>query len=187
MNIAPTETASATPTLAPRAPDTQAIAAYARSAGQRRGLTDGELAEDIDDTFGAVTGAYAALPVLQTLIDGFAGSRHRIHVTCDPDLRRPAAELAAMGMVVAEAVSNALAHAFPADRTGDIWVRLSDDNGRVTLRIRDNGVGMPDLDHAPGSGRGLIEALSRQLGGYARLGSVPFGGAEVSIIIPHAA
>ena len=50
--------------------------------------------------------------------------------------------------------------------------------------VRDNGVGMPDSAGGPDSGRGLIEALARKLGGYARLGSATFGGAAVSVSFP---
>lgn len=174
----------------------QRLASYARLASKRRGLTAGELAEDMADTL-AITGAHdvphragaedlgLARLFLEAVAAAFAGSRHRIHITCDRDLRLSAAELTPVGMIVSEAISNALTHAFPEGRDGDIWLRLSEADGRVTLAIRDNGMGMPDLDHAPDSGRGLIEALAHQLGGHARLGSANFGGAEVSVMFPH--
>lgn len=164
------------------------LASYARTASRRRGLTTGEVSEDLADIAcatlhrGGGSSLGFARPFLETLAAAFAGSRHRIHIACDPALQLPAAELAPVGMIVSEAISNALAHAFPADRDGDIWVRLWLAEGRVRLRIRDNGVGMPDLDHAPNSGRGLIEHLAHHLGGYARLGSAPFGGADVLVV-----
>jgi len=175
----------------------QILAAYARSASQRRGLTAGELAEDLADKLSAIAEAHDALhraggrgfglafPFLQTLAAAFAGSRHRIHITCDPALQLPAAELPPVGMIVSEAISNALKHAFPPERDGDIWVRLAESNGRVTLAIRDSGMGMTDLDHARNSGRGLIETLAHQLGGRARIGSANFGGAEVQVEFSH--
>lgn len=175
----------------------QILASYARSASRRRGLTLGELGEDLTDKLGAIAGAHdalhraagqgfgLALPFLETLVAAFAGSGRRIHIACDPALQLPAAELAPVGMIVSEAIANALKHAFPEGRDGDVWVRLTEADGRVTLAIRDNGIGMPDLDHARHSGRGLIEALAQQLGGRARLGSVPFGGAEVQVVFPH--
>lgn len=171
----------------------QLLASYARTASRRRGLTVGELAEDLADKLCAVAGAHdalhragghgfgLALPFLQTLAVPFQGSAHRIHLACDPALQLPAAELAPVGMIVSEAISNALKHAFPEGRQGDIWVRLWEERGRIHLSVRDNGIGMPDLTAAPHSGRGLIDALARQLGGYARLGSTPFGGAEVAV------
>jgi len=127
----------------------------------------------------------SALPFLQTLGAAFGGSRHRIHITCDAGLQLPTWVLASLDMIVSEAIANALEHAFPADRDGDVWVRLSEAEGRISLVIRDNGIGLPDLDHAPDSGRGLIETLAQRLGGYARLGSAPFGGGQVSVIFPR--
>lgn len=176
----------------------QLLAAYVRQASKRRGLTVDELGEDMADKISAIAGAHDALhrsggaafglagPFLETLAAAFAGSRHRIHIACDPDLRLPAAELAPVGMIVSEAISNALKHAFPAGRVGDVWVRLTESGDRVALVVRDNGLGMPDAgDDDRHSGRGLITTLAHQLGGYARLGSANFGGAEVSVVFPH--
>jgi two-component sensor histidine kinase len=172
----------------------QLLASYARNASKRRGLTAGELAEDLADKLCAIAGAHdalhqaggrgfgLALPFLQTLAVPFLGSAHRTHILCDPALQLPAAELAPVGMIVNEAISNAFKHAFPQGREGDVWVRLWEERDRLHLVVRDNGIGMPDLPTDRRSGRGLIETLARQLGGYARLGSTPFGGAEVSVV-----
>ena len=96
-----------------------------------------ELAEDMAEKLAAIAGAHDALhhaggagfglarPFLETLTSAFAGSRHRISVDCDPAVQLPAAELAPIGMIVSEAVTNALKHAFPAGRDGRIWVRLA--------------------------------------------------------------
>jgi two-component sensor histidine kinase len=173
------------------------LAAYARRASKRCGLTVGELAGDMADKIAAIAGAHDALhragrrgfglakPFLETLAAAFAGSRHRIHIACDLALQLPAGELAPVGMIVSEAISNGLKHAFPEGRDGDLWVRLTGSGDRVTLVIRDNGVGMPDTTGDRHSGCGLIETLAQQLGGYARLGSANFGGAEVSVVFPH--
>jgi len=177
----------------------QLLAAYARTASTRRGLTVGELAEDMADKLSAIAGAHDALhraggagfglarPFLETLVAALAGSRHITHVDCDPALQLRAVELAPIGMIVSEAVTNALKHAFPGDRDGHIWVRLAQDADRLKLTIRDDGIGMPDLAGERISGRGLIDTLARQLGGYARLGSAPFGGALVSVVYPRIA
>jgi len=126
-----------------------------------------------------------ARPALETQAAAFAGLRHRIHVACDPTLQLAAAELESVGAIVSEAISNALTHAFPEDRDGDVWVRLAESSDRVTLVIRDNGVGMPDPTDDVHNGRGLIEALARQLGGYARMSSANYGGAEVQVVFPR--
>lgn len=177
----------------------QLLAAYAKSASKRRGLTVGELADDLADKLTAIAGAHdilyraraeddldAACLFLETLVGAFAGAAPQIHIDCDPALRLRADELAPIGMIVSEAISNALKYAFPDGREGHIWLRLARDDDRLVLTIRDNGVGMPDLPPNRLSGCGLIETLARQLGGYARIGSAPFGGAMVSVVCPHA-
>lgn len=175
----------------------QLLAAYARSASKRRGLTVGELAEDMAEKLYAIAGAHDALhraggagfglarPFLETLAVAFAGSRHRIHIDCHPALQLPAAELAPIGMIVSEAVTNALKHAFSVGGDGQIWVRLAYEDGRVKLTVRDDGIGIADPPDERISGCGLIETLARQLGGYARLGSAPFGGGLVSVVYPR--
>lgn len=175
----------------------QLLASYARTESKRRDLTAGELAEDMAQKLDAIAVAHDALhraggpgfglarPFLETLAAAVAGPRHIVHVDCDPTLQTPAAELAPVGMIVSEAVSNALKHAFPAGRDGQIWIRLEQGLDRMTLTIRDNGVGMVDLAGEQIGGRGLIDMLARKLGGYARLGSAPFGGALVSVVYPR--
>jgi two-component sensor histidine kinase len=134
----------------------------------------------------AAPGVRSARPYLEDLAGPFAGARQRIHVACDLGLSLPIGELAAIGGIVAEALSNALRHGFPANRDGDIWLSLSEAGGRITLAIRDNGIGVPDLTEDPDRGRGRIAALARQLGGQARINSAPFGGAQVLVVYPRA-
>jgi signal transduction histidine kinase len=169
------------------------LAAYARAAAGRRGLTAGELAEDLADALRKIVGAEPlagrpgaglAQPFLEMLVAGFPDARQRIHIVCDPSLDLAATDLTAIGMIAAEAISNALAFAFPEDRDGDVWIRLSEVRGRIDLTIQDNGIGMPDTVGGRLSGRGFIETLADHLGGYARLGSAPFGGAKVSVLFP---
>ena len=129
----------------------------------------------------------AVRPCLEDLAGPFAGARQKIHVVCEPGLRLPAGDLPAIGGIVREALANALRHAFPANRDGDIWLSLAEAaDGRITLAIRDNGIGVPDLDVDPESGRGRIAALARGLGGHARINSAPFGGAQVLVAYPRA-
>lgn len=73
------------------------------------------------------------------------------------------------GLIVNELVSNALKHAFPAGRTGQIVVELRRvDDVLVELAVSDNGIGLPaDGNHRrPGSlGLELVSLLSKQLQG----------------------
>jgi PAS domain S-box-containing protein len=49
------------------------------------------------------------------------------------------------GMIISELVNNSLKYAFPDHREGKITVCISDDdNGVCTIRISDNGVGLPE-------------------------------------------
>lgn len=171
----------------------QLLASYARLASQRRGLTAGELAEDLAEKLGAIAGAHdalhrsgglqsvPALPFLHTLVAAFPQDPHPILIDCDADLQLPARELGPIGMIVSEAVANALKHAFPKGLPGCVWVSLSQGMGTVRLTVRDNGVGLLELKTGRISGRGLIEALSRQLGANTWARTMPEGGAEVGV------
>jgi PAS domain S-box-containing protein len=73
------------------------------------------------------------------------------------------------GLIVNELVSNALKHAFPDGRTGEIRIALSlRDHNDVVLSVSDDGVGVPGhVDIAGGTTLGLqlVTMLSDQLGG----------------------
>jgi PAS domain S-box-containing protein len=62
------------------------------------------------------------------------------------------------GLIINELVSNALKHAFPAGRPGEIRIGFRSDGDRSTLTISDNGVGLP-----PGVEPGKTESLGLQL------------------------
>ncbi|UBF26478.1 PAS domain S-box protein [Kovacikia minuta CCNUW1] len=73
------------------------------------------------------------------------------------------------GLIINELISNALKHAFPGDRPGEIEVRLVQDTpDTLTLLVRDNGVGLPpdfDIQHTKTLGMSLIQGLAKQLRG----------------------
>jgi len=73
------------------------------------------------------------------------------------------------GLIVSELVSNAIKHAFPADRQGEIMVELIlDKPDSIILRVSDNGIGLPDtlkLDQVQSVGLTLVKVLTQQLGG----------------------
>ncbi|MEI6606927.1 MAG: PAS domain S-box protein [Verrucomicrobiota bacterium] len=82
------------------------------------------------------------------------------------------------GLLVNELVSNALKHAFPDGRKGELWVLLDNlaDGVGWHLRVSDNGVGLPpdlDLEHITTLGLKLVSDLSRQLGASLSFGSGP--------------
>jgi two-component system, sensor histidine kinase PdtaS len=73
------------------------------------------------------------------------------------------------GLAVNELISNALKHAFPASREGEIRIDLDrEDAGQVVLTVSDNGVGLPDalgMEQPATLGLQLVSLLADQLGG----------------------
>jgi PAS domain S-box-containing protein len=77
------------------------------------------------------------------------------------------------GMIIQELVSNSLNHAFPDGRSGKIGVQMLTQNpGRYTLIIKDNGKGFPpnfDFPAANSLGLLLAKEFSRQIQGTIEL------------------
>ncbi len=85
------------------------------------------------------------------------------------------------GLIINELVSNALKHAFPAGEArgerskskGEIRIELcSDEGGRLTLIVGDNGVGLPkdlDFQNTESLGLQLVNMLTYQLEGSIEL------------------
>jgi len=73
------------------------------------------------------------------------------------------------GLIVHELISNALKHAFPSGRSGEVAMTLhTEADGRVSLAVRDTGVGVPDgfdIDQPSSLGWQLVRLLTAQLGG----------------------
>ena len=93
------------------------------------------------------------------------------------------------GLVVNEAVTNALKHAFPDGRPGTVLVRLRRrEAGSLLLEVADDGIGAapagPEGRGGRGGGTRLIGALARQLGGEAEWRGPP--GTAVAVRFPEA-
>ena len=74
------------------------------------------------------------------------------------------------GLLVNELLSNAIKHAFPGGRSGEIWVGLQPVPGSAALRlsVADNGAGLPpdfSLERLPTLGLQLASKLACQMGG----------------------
>ena len=72
-------------------------------------------------------------------------------------------------LIINELFSNALKHAFPGKRKGEVQIDFFQDRNReFTLLISDNGVGLPegmDFKNTESLGLQLVNALVDQLGG----------------------
>ncbi|MGJ7581590.1 AAA family ATPase [Variovorax sp. RHLX14] len=73
------------------------------------------------------------------------------------------------GLIVNELVSNALKHAFPGERSGEIRIALhTTAAGRHVLSVADDGVGLPsdiDVSQADSLGLQLVDDLTQQIHG----------------------
>lgn len=93
------------------------------------------------------------------------------------------------GLILNEIVTNAVKHAFPDGRSGNIHLSLSQpDPHTCVLEVRDDGTGLPDgFDPAAGHSLGLhlIRSLSRQVDGvYEFLPASPGTLARLTLNVP---
>jgi len=89
------------------------------------------------------------------------------------------------GLIVNEILSNALKHAFPDGRRGEITVRLQRSHQTCTMTIRDDGIGMPrDSGRDPRRTLGLelVRGLVQQIEGTFESHSAR--GSEFTITFP---
>jgi PAS domain S-box-containing protein len=72
------------------------------------------------------------------------------------------------GLILNELVSNALKHAFPGGKKGEINIRMRSEDNRVVLTVQDNGIGFPesiDPTNRKSMGLDLVNILVRQMNG----------------------
>ncbi len=91
------------------------------------------------------------------------------------------------GLILNELAVNALKHAFAGRAEGEVTVALhTSAEGRVSLRVRDNGVGLPaelDWRESPSLGLRLVQMLAGQLHGTVQ--AVTGAGTEFVIEFAH--
>ena len=90
-----------------------------------------------------------------------------------------------LGLIVTELVINALKHAFPGQRSGNIVVSFDVTDATWTLSVADDGVGRPEnpQDAKPGLGTSIITSLSKHLDATVVNGSANPG---TMVTIQHA-
>jgi len=78
-----------------------------------------------------------------------------------------------LGLIVNEAVTNAIKYAFPKEKDGTIEISLKLNQDHLcSLMIKDNGIGLPesfDADENGSFGMSLIKGLTGQLGGDLKI------------------
>ncbi len=115
--------------------------------------------------FGAFLDSFVPL-----LISSYAIHGNKISVQIDAhEVSLPINSAIPCGLIVNELVSNALKHAFPDGRQGQILLELKpDEDGNLILSVSDDGIGLPqelDLKMAGSLGLQLVSMLGDQLRG----------------------
>ena len=89
-----------------------------------------------------------------------------LHLRCHCDeAYMPRSRAIAVGLVTNELVTNAVKHAFPDDRPGNIDVRFQRTDAGWTLSVGDDGIGLPPGPPGSGLGTSLVEEFTHQAGG----------------------
>lgn len=100
-----------------------------------------------------------------------------------PDIAIP------VGLIVTEAVSNAIRHAFADVAAPRIDIGVRPVETRFVVTIDDNGVGIAPEAVPPADGDGLgftlLRGLAAQLGGEAAVSRRPEGGTRVAVTFPR--
>ena len=89
------------------------------------------------------------------------------------------------GLILNELATNSLKYAFPEGREGEILVALHCQGGRVTLRVADDGVGLPagfEWRQSKSLGLRIVDILTLQL--HGTLEYKPGAGAEFTLSFP---
>ncbi len=77
-----------------------------------------------------------------------------------------------IGLIVNELLTNSLKYAFPDERTGEIELSLCEENGKLCLQVKDNGIGSakaPELNNGTAFGLNLVKILSKKLKGDSKI------------------
>jgi signal transduction histidine kinase len=119
---------------------------------------------------------------LQRLAAGFEGATgltiNLLIPEAFPDLS--AAHRLALYRAAQEALTNVQKHA----QAGQVWLQVAQQEGSLTLRVSDNGVGFPDEHAEAGFGLRGIRERAAQLGGGLHIGNRAGGGAQISLSLP---
>lgn len=105
---------------------------------------------------------------------------------CEKPVKVPDNKIATQLFRIAqEAVANAIKHS----RAERIEILLSGEDGKVVLKVRDNGVGIPDNVSGKSTGMGLLTMThrARMLGGMLTVEHDDFGGTIVCCEVPVSA
>jgi two-component sensor histidine kinase len=101
----------------------------------------------------------------------------------------PLKQAVSLGLIVNEAITNALKYAFPDQRSGRVQVTFAEKPDGFLLAIEDNGVGLPiNASTSPqgtGLGSRIIRSLAANLEGAACINGLKTGGTVLEVRFPN--
>lgn len=112
-----------------------------------------------------------------------------IHVDAERDILIATDRAIPLALMVNELITNAAKHAYASQTGCEIWVRLARDAGKITVSVRDQGIGLPpnfDMAKSKGLGMRLVRAFTKQLGATISTNSSARG-TEFVVVFPLAA
>jgi PAS domain S-box-containing protein len=104
-----------------------------------------------------------------SLLGAYSGNRRAVTLKMNLDEVSLGIDAAIpCSLIINELVTNALKHAFPPDRTGEICIDLRSSDSQIVLAVSDNGIGLPPeikVHEAESLGLQLVNTLTEQLEG----------------------
>ncbi|WP_455473933.1 sensor histidine kinase [Bartonella sp. B30(2025)] len=103
------------------------------------------------------------------------------------DYRLSSRDATTLGIILGELLTNCLKHAFPDQRSGNIYISFGpQEDGKMMLIVEDDGVGMraQSAKKKTGLGRLVIEQLCMQFGEKPIFETSSLGGTKVMISVP---
>lgn len=140
---------------------------------------------DLEDIGDERISMAAYLPTLSKVLVTSFDNRIRLATSVDPTITLDFRRAHCIGLIYAEAASNALKHAFPGLSSGAVYATLRIDSAKLALTVVDSGFGF-DVEIATrqrSEGLNFMQELARQIDGDLGIRSSQ-AGTTVSLTCP---
>lgn len=132
---------------------------------------------------------FSVAEFVRDIVTDLVGATGRSDIAVRFDLDEtsvPAEKASPLALMINETVTNALKHAFPAEKGGSLTVEVKRNGERLWVAVSDDGIGMPVP--APGQkasfGKDLIRMLARQLRADVEWSAVQPSGTRLFVNLP---
>ena len=109
-------------------------------------------------------GRFDIAAFVRDLAAELAGARPGVRIMLDLEpVAMRTGHAAALALLINELLINALRHAYPEGRQGEVRVKITRSGSEMRIGIADDGVGMANANQEQGFGLSIVDLLSRQL------------------------